>query len=342
MMIEIEDPTGTLKVIASKPEVRKKAEGLVMDEAIGVIGTTSDNTNGTVLFLDDILHPGVPISTEPKKLTQDIYAIFLSDTHIGSKKFMKKEFNRFLSWANGEVGNETQTDLVKKIRYCFVAGDIVDGIGIYPKQEEELEIANIEEQYQEAAELFDKLPKSMKIILSPGNHDFLRGGQPQPPLDPEVAAPLFELRNVEFVSNPSTVKIEEKDNGGLDVLMYHGVSFDTMIPADPQLKNGYTEPHVVMQSLLQRRHLSPPYDTGLVASGEDQMIIRTVPDIFHSGHVHSNGNCSYRGISIINSGTWQSRTAFQKLCGHDPTPAILPMVSLKTRGLNLINFNYLK
>jgi DNA polymerase II small subunit len=115
-----------------------------------------------------------------------------------------------------------------------------------------------------------------------------------------------------------------------------------MITSDPTLKSGYTEPQTVMKSLLKRRHLSPPYDTGLIASGEDQMIIRTVPDIFHSGHVHSNGDCSYRGTTIINSGTGQGQTAFQKLCGHEPTPAILPLLNLQNRELKLVDFNFTK
>ncbi|MFH1450918.1 MAG: DNA-directed DNA polymerase II small subunit [archaeon] len=338
IMIELEDPTGTLKAIIMKPEVKKHAEALVMDEVIGVAGTTKDK----VIFVDEIMWPDIPVIREPKTLKEEVYAVFLSDTHIGSNKFMAKEFSRFLSWMKGGVGDDAQAELVKKIKYCFVAGDIVDGIGVYPRQDEELELANIEEQYQKAAEYFSEIPSHVKIVFSPGNHDFIRLGQPQPPLDPEVSAPLYELRNAEFVGNPSTIKIAEKDNGGLNVLMYHGVSFDTMITSDPALKDGYTQPQTVMKSLLKRRHLSPPYDTGLVASGDDQMIIRTVPDIFHTGHVHSNGSGTYRGTTLINSGTWQSQTAFQKLCGHDPTPCILPLLNLQNRELKLVDFNYSK
>lgn len=338
ILIELEDPTGTLKMVASKPEVKKQAETLVMDEVVGVMGTTGEK----ILFLDEIMWPDIPIAKEPKTLKQDSYAIFLSDTHVGSKKFMEREFKRFLSWVKGEIGGEDQTDLVKKIKYCFVAGDIVDGIGIYPKQDEELAITNIQEQYQKAAELFSEIPQHIRIFFSPGNHDFVRIIQPQPPIDQEIASSLYDLKNATFVSNPATIKIEERDNGGFNVLMYHGVSIDTMVTADPTLKNGYSEPHVVMKSLLKRRHLSPPYDTGLLTSGDDKMIIRTVPDIFHAGHVHSNGNLVYRGTTIINSGAWQAQTNFQKLCGHDPTPCILPMISLKTSELKLINFNYEK
>ena len=342
ILLELEDPTGKMRMVASNPKVKKDAENLVMDEVVAVSGTTSNNTSNNIMFLDEIIWPDVPVTKDPKKLKQECYAVFLSDTHIGSKKFMEREFNRFISWIKGEIGGEDQTTLVKKIKYCFVAGDIVDGVGIYPRQNEELAITNIEAQYQKAAELFSEIPKHVRIIISPGNHDFIRIGQPQPPLDPEVAAPLYELRNTDLVGNPVTFKIEEHDNGGLGILIYHGVSLDTMVTADPSLKNGYKEPHIVMKSLLKRRHLSPPYNTGLVAVGEDQMIIRTVPDIFHSGHVHSNGNTMYRGISIISSGAWQGQTAFQKLCGHEPTPAILPLMNLQTRELKLINFNYAK
>lgn len=335
ILLELEDPSGKIKAVASKTDALEKAKEVARDEVIGVTGTMGDG----IFFIDDIIWPDIPIHNETKKLSEEIYAAFLSDTHIGSKKFLSKEFNDFLEWINGDLGDEEQKKIASKVKYVFIAGDIVDGVGIYPSQEKELDQPDIYAQYKIAAKLFSKIPKHIKIIISPGNHDYLRLAQPQPELDSDIAAPLFEMENIILVDNPATVTIHGHDNNGLNVLMYHGVSIDTMVTAHPFLKDGYTHPEKVMKVLLQRRHLSPQYETNLLHTDHDSLVIREIPDVFHAGHVHSNGALTYRGITLINSGTWQAQTDFQKLCGHDPTPSQLPLLNLKTRELKIMDFH---
>ena len=60
------------------------------------------------------------------------------------------------------------------------------------------------------------------------------------------------------------------------------------------------------------------------------LVIDPVPDVFHSGHVHTIDMLDYRGTLIVNSGTWQSQTHFQANMGLDPTPSIFPIVDLST------------
>lgn len=328
ILLDLEDPTGTFRAIATSKEAISKATEVVEDEVIGVSGSVGRD----ILFIDDITWPDIPMRSEKKTITDDICAAFVSDTHIGSKKFLRADFLRMLDWLESGDG------LAEKIRYIFVAGDIVDGIGVYPKQEKELSCTDIYEQYQEAAEYFSRVPDHIQLLLCPGNHDYIRLAQPQPPLDPDAAAPLYALGNTTLVSNPTLVNIHGFDNGGLNILMYHGVSIDSMVAATPTLKDGYTHPEKVMHSLLKRRHLSPQYTSGIVADETDFLVIDTIPDIFHTGHVHSNGVQEYRGVTLINSGTWQAQTDFQKLCGHTPTSSQLPVVNLKTRNMSLVDF----
>jgi DNA polymerase II small subunit len=68
------------------------------------------------------------------------------------------------------------------------------------------------------------------------------------------------------------------------------------------------------------------------------MIVDPVPDIFHSGHVHTFGELSYRGTLLVNSGTWQSQTSFQSNMGLEPTPSIVPIVDLSTLQVARRNF----
>jgi len=68
------------------------------------------------------------------------------------------------------------------------------------------------------------------------------------------------------------------------------------------------------------------------------MIIPEDIDIFQTGHVHSNGALNYRGVTLINGGTWQDKTEYQAFLGHEPTPARLSLLNLKTKQLTLIQF----
>jgi DNA polymerase II small subunit len=335
IMLELEDPSGQIRAIASKEDILERAQEVIFDEVIGLSGTMGDG----IFFIDDIVWPDVPIHNETKKLSEEIYAVFLSDMHFGSKKFLTKDFDDFLEWINGNLGENEQKELASKVKYIFIAGDVVDGIGVYPNQASELSITDIYKQYEIAAEALSKIPKHIQVIIGPGNHDYLRLAQPQPKLDEEVAAPLFNLENVTMVGNPAYIKIHEHDNNGLTILMYHGVSLDAVIASDPLLKDGYKHPEKVMKTLLQRRHLSPQYETNLLHTDRDHLTITPLPDIFHAGHVHSNGALNYRGVTIINSGTWQDQTEFQKICGHEPTPSQLPILNLQTRELKIMNFH---
>jgi len=76
----------------------------------------------------------------------------------------------------------------------------------------------------------------------------------------------------------------------------------------------------------------------IAAEPEDHLIIDEIPNLVHSGHIHTNGYKTYRGIRILNSGTWQSQTKYQKMLGHVPTPCRLPVLELKSNSMQVINF----
>ena len=205
----------------------------------------------------------------------------------------------------------------------MIAGDLVDGIGIYPGQENELTIKNIYEQYEAFGAMMRDLPSRMKIIVSPGNHDVVRGAEPQPVL-PDAFTKKFP-DNCVLVENPALVNLQ-----GVRVLMYHGRSIDDMIGLIPGAS--YEQSGLMMQEMLQRRHLAPAYGrrTPIAAGKIDRMIIDPLPEILHTGHVHIKGITTYRGVLGINAGTWQSQTKFQKQMNVNPTPALAVVVDLQT------------
>ena len=113
--------------------------------------------------------PDIRIDNTPFRSEKPGKAVFISDTHVGSNTFLEECWKRFADWLSDS-----------DFSYLLIAGDLVDGIGIYPGQESELVIKNIYEQYDAFGEMMQGLPSRMKIIISPGNHDVVRGAEPQP------------------------------------------------------------------------------------------------------------------------------------------------------------------
>lgn len=341
IILVLEDKTGEITVIINKnkPEVYEEAKNTVLDEVVGIVGFSADRA----VFCTSIVLPDVPLYHEIKKSPDEEYAIFLSDLHVGSRLFLREDFERFLQWLKGDLGNEKQRELVKKIKYVFIMGDLVDGVGIYPNQESELSITNIYEQYAEAARLLSHVPNHMTLIISPGNHDALRLSEPQPAFDQDFAKPLLQLKNALLVSNPALVTIGKKQGfPGFDVLLYHGYSFDYYIAEVDSIRNngGYDRADLVMKFLLQRRHLAPTHGSSLYIpdSEEDPLVIKRVPDIFATGHLHKTSISQYRHVTLLCGSCWQSKTTFQEKVGHHPEPSRVPLINLQTREVKVLKF----
>lgn len=317
-IVEFEDDTGNISILFSQnnDELFAEAEKLVKDEVIGVIANKSDDPG--FAFGQQIINPGV-LRVPDKEM--DFGIVFLSDVHIGSLTFLEDAFQRFIDWINCDFGTEEQRRVAEDVKYLIIGGDIVDGIGVYPNQEKELAIKDITQQYNEAARFLGNIRSDIKIIIAPGNHDASRVAEPQPAVPEEYAKALYELDNVEFISNPGVVSLD-----GINVLIYHGRSFDDLVMAVKQFTHERND--LLMEELLQKRHLAPIYGerTPLASELEDYLVIDEVPDIFHTGHVHINTYRRFKGIHLINSGTFQTQTEFQKIYNIEPTPAEVPVI----------------
>ncbi len=342
LILTAEDLTGRIKVVfsKSKKELYQKAKDLVHDEVVGITGILGDK----IIFGEEIVWPDIPASNQLKKSDVEEYVIFLSDIHVGSKLFLKDEFNKFLRWINAEAGNPSQREIAKKIKYIIIAGDLVDGIGIYPSQQEELEHVNIIAQYQEFTDLIKKIPSDKQIIICPGNHDAVHLAEPQSSFDPKFAPSLFSIPNVTLVTNPALVNIGKTEKFlGFDILLYHGYSFDYFVANVDSIRNngGYHRADLIMKFLLKRRHLAPSFKSTPYFPGhlEDPLLIKKIPDFFISGHIHYSNVANYKGITTVSGSCWQGTTSFQEKLGHQPEPARVPLVNLKTREIKVLKFN---
>ena len=325
--LEVEDPTGELSVMIPRDNDALNAlyKNILVDEVVGIQGKLTND----LFIASDIVEPELPINHKINYAEEPVYAALISDIHVGSNLFLEREFANFIDWLNlkGENG-----DIADKIKYVLVAGDLVDGIGIYPGQEKELTIPDIYRQYDFLAMLLEKVPDYIEVVLSMGNHDAVRNAEPQPMLAKDIGGRLFDLPNLHVTGNPVSVSLH-----GVKVLMYHGTSLDTVIGNISG--SSYSRPETAMIEYLKKRHLAPMYgNDSLSPDKKDYLVIRDIPDIFHAGHVHTNGYANYRGVRVINSGTWQARTKYQEELGHMPTPARVPIINLQNHEVSVKHF----
>ncbi len=316
--LTVDDYTGILTALAVTEDSKKQVANLALDQMIMLELENSKGMPGIVV--KNIITPDIPDHL-PTKSKSESYAALISDLHVGSKYFMEAEFLRFLEWIS-----LSDDDIVRKIRFLCIGGDLIDGIGIFPNQDKELLETNTEKQMNHVVELLSKVPKHIKILVIPGNHDPGRRALPQPAIPrKDSSRNLYDLENCKMLGNPAFIELN-----GVKILMYHGQSLDDVIATTPGLS--YSKPAEAMKVLLKARHLAPTYGerTPIAPEQEDMMVITEVPDIFHSGHVHVVDVQNYRGTLVVNSGAWQAQTKFQQTMGITPIPGIAILVNLAT------------
>ena len=341
VILTVEDLTGETLVLIHKnnSDIYDVAKDLVLDEVIGVVGSNGKD----IVFANSLVFPDISLNKELKKNPEETYAVFISDLHVGSNVFLKKEFEKCIRWLNGEVGNEEQKKIAKKTKYLFLVGDLVEGVGIYPGQEEDLEIPDIKKQYDEMAKYLRKIKGDRKIIIIPGNHDAGRIAEPQPPIYNDFAEKLWNLPNTIFLSNPSLVNIESsKDFSGLDILLYHGYSLIYYADNIPSIRTagGQKRVDMIMKFMLQRRHLAPTHESNMYLpdAEEDPLLIKSVPDVFVTGHIHRATASQYRNVTLLNTSCWSDITEDQEKRGLEPQPGRVFLLNTQTRKVKIINF----
>jgi DNA polymerase II small subunit len=338
IIIELEDLEDSIICIvpgnAAGPNGRtlsEKGNSLLIDEVICVSGYVDQDQR---MIVRDIIFPDIPTARPLGRASRNAYAVFISDLHVGSQEFLEDEFHTFLNWLRGIDVDSELKQVVEQVRYLFIAGDLIDGIGVYPGQKTDLLLPDIYDQYKMLSKLLKLVPDEIKIICIPGNHDACRQALPKPPIPKQFAKPLYDLGDqIELLGDPSQVRVD-----GVSVLLTHGDSQDDLVTNIPGVS--YREPAASMRELLKKRHLSPIYGgkTELAPLRNDWMVINQIPDIVHFGHAHHNAVNTYRGVLMINSGTFQSQTEFMKKQGIDPTPGIVTYVNLRSGEPNIIPF----
>jgi len=336
LMLTIEDISGKAIVLVNqnKEELFRQAKDLLEDDIVAFQVTGSSN----MLFANNIIYPDAFLP-EKKKLDKEILIAFTSDWHIGSSLSLEENLKNFISWINCERGDEKQKDIARKVKYLFLTGDNIDGVGVYPEQSRLLKILDIRDQYKRLAELLNTIRKDIKIIMCPGQHDGVRVAEPQPIVEEDWASELHKIENLTLVPNPAMIEVI----GGFKILMYHGASFHSLVDKidDIRLNYKHNSPVRIVKELLKRRHLSPTHGSVVYIPNEreDPLVITQIPDIIATGDLHRPDIGIYNNIMMIASSCWQSITPFEEKVGNNPDPCKVPVLNLKTREIKILDFS---
>ncbi len=299
-----EDLTGMKTFIVKKDSQIYKwvSEEVIKDDIVLIKGTWI----GNIGIVEDIEFPDIKPQSLPK-IEDDIGILYISDTHFGSKYVLKDAIKRLVDALNGK--NDLLGKYRTHIKYIMIGGDNVDGIGIYPRQELELEELDIEGQYKLFNDFLEQIPDYIETVVIPGNHDAVRRGEPSEPIDKSLIS-----ADVHLLPNPAYVKAH-----GILHLLYHGTSIDSYISQIPRLS--YEDPVTVAVEMLRRRHLSSLYGYNPITPlPMDFLVIDMVPHVFQTGHIHKIGAKKHRGVIVLNSGAFQAQTPYQAKQNFVPTP----------------------
>jgi len=335
LLLEVEDLTGNSIVLVNKENrvLFEEARNLMLDDI--VVFRVSGSSD--MLFANEIIFPDAKLESE-RFGDADEYVAFSGDFHVGSKNFLESSALKFIDWLNGEVGDERQKAIARKVKYLFLAGDCVDGIGNHPGQERFLNIKSCRGQYRKLEEILRKIRSDVQIVMCAGQHDAVWVGEPQRTVSDKWAPGLHRMENVRLVTNPSMVDVD-----GFKILMYHGASINRFIDemSDIRTSVGHGNPTRVVKEMLKRRHIAPTH--GLMdyvpCEEKDGLVIGDVPDIVVTGDQHRAEVDSYNNILLVAGSCWQSITPFEEKIGNIPDPCKVPLFNLKTREVKIIDFS---
>ena len=347
LMIDLEDKTGKVRALITKDKANlfELGKNLVHDEVIAVVGRTGDNDpKNAIVFVNEVYMPDIPRDKVIKKSPVEEYAVFTSDVEVGSKIFLKDEWENFIDWLNGKNVDPKHKEVVAKVKYLVICGDTISGVGIFPGQEHELAMKSVKQQYVEFARYLKMIPSHIQIILCPGNHDAVRLAEPQPAFNPTFAQPVLDLPNVTAISSPGMVNIGKTDTfEGFNVMLYHGFSMPYYGDKVPEIREAgglSNAAEKVLKFYLQRRHFAPAHGSTQFVPDirSDPLVIEKVPDFLVTGHIHKIIATNYRGVTMLNTSAWVQPSEYQGRFGLEPDNCRVVLVNLQSRDLEILNF----
>ena len=132
VILDLEDLDGMVTglIHLSNQDLVQASQFILEDSVLCFTG----NWRNGMLGIKEVLWPDIPFTHKPNYSYEEVLALHISDIHVGSKNFAGKLFHRAINFINGDLQDESYNRIGEKIKYLFVAGGLVDGVGVYPGQ----------------------------------------------------------------------------------------------------------------------------------------------------------------------------------------------------------------
>ena len=336
-VIQLEDQktSQTTKcVIVEDSKTFPEYRNIVRDTVIGVSGVLPKNYQEgrlTAFWGKDII---LPSFKEHKTTFSEVSTkvLCLSDIHFGSQTFSRNLFTRLIAYLKEEIDTSSFPIPANEIDTIIIAGDLVEGTGLYMKNQDNLPMKSYETQYQQLTELLKEIPPRMKILTIPGEHDAAQLAIPQPAIDKKVGKSLYSIPNIQNHGNPLRLTIN-----GMKFLVYHAQSCEKIF--HNLMKIDLHNPIKGFKNLLEYRHLSPEYGSYVTFApyNKDYLVINEIPDVLLIGHFHQTWYEMYKGVRIVTSGTFERPSKKEPRSRVQPSVGVFPIIDTGTGEITLLD-----
>ncbi|MFX1285368.1 MAG: metallophosphoesterase [Promethearchaeota archaeon] len=335
-VIQLEDPESeiiTNCVMVQDSESFPKYREILRDTVIGISGVLPKNFKGgdiTAFWGKNIIRPGFsPIKFKPTSESRKI--LFIADIHFGSKYFSRSVFAKLIKFLTLKDLNPLYENIASEIDCIIIAGDLVDGVGHFSDQKDQISAHSIQIQYENLATSLMEIPAHIQIIVIPGEHDATHTALPQPAIDKKIGKPLLALPNLTSYGNPVRLSVEN-----LNLLVFHGQGNYTLYQQSQQEQ---FNPIAGIKHLLEYRHLCPEYGSfyPLAPFKKDYLVIDEMPEVVVSGHFHQAHFEEYKGVKIITCGTFQRKHEKEFHIGGDVSIGIVYVLDTVSGNVEMID-----
>lgn len=340
-VIQLEDPESEIitncvmvQDSPSYPEYRD----ILRDTVIGISGVLPKNFREgdvTAFWGKDVIRPGfLPKSFNPTSYPHRI--LFLADLHFGSKYFSRGIFAKLIKFLTLQDLDPTYKDIAKEIKTIIIVGDLVDGIGRFSNQKNQISSHSFQAQYEGLAKILMEIPSHIQIFVIPGEHDATQAALPQPAIDRQISQALLAMPNLTSHGNPLRLSLEE-----MKLLIFHGQGNYELF--QKQFQKANYNPTTAIKQLLEYRHLYPEYGSynPLAPFNRDYLVIDEIPDVVVSGHLHHAYFEEYKGIKIITCGTFQRENQRKTQLKGEVSLGIIPILDTVTGRVEIIDLTIL-
>ncbi|PVZ98682.1 hypothetical protein BB558_005319 [Smittium angustum] len=299
-LVWLEDETGRINVIS---DPKGKIPVLITGMVVSVLGSSTKDGRFVV---EDVEYAGMPVqspvldvSKDRQKHGKSEYVAIVSGFGVTGDSGVSRNMQLLADFLGGLLGGEEMRELSSKIGSLIVAGNSIDGRGVYGgKINEKMgklglrntndnvlgrEVVVEKRSYVELDNYLSQIAGILPVILMPGDTDPVSQSLPQQTFPVDILLPKSgSLGSLIGTSNPTWLEI--------DKLRFLGTSGQNIRDMEKCVRD--IPALDLCEATLKSRHLAPTGPDTLAmypSSRGDAMLLDRAPDVYFVGNMESFG-----------------------------------------------------